>query len=880
MTIFFSWLNRLILRSLWRNKLRTALTMLGVMLGVAILLAINLANEMALRNFTDSIDRVGGKSNLTIRPTQSDILDERLLNNLRWLWLLPEDEQGSRAHFNPAIEQTALWLGTSPAQRQSPSENPPEVIQVLGLDLLGVYQNTDTSLNAETGKLLTSQSANPQDILKPTHAYVGESLAREHQLRPGSQFPLAINDRLVNFTVAGILAKGELGSAYGGNLMVMDIANVQETFGMAGQLSKVDLIIPDVWLPQVQEKLKTQLPPGLSVERPTQRSAQVSKMLRSYQYNLTTLSFIALLVGVFLIYNTMSITIIRRRPEIGTLRTMGFSKWHIFSLFLLEALIIGLVGTILGLGFGIILSTFAVKAVATTVANLYTGQVLDSFSINPWVVLTAFIFGLLMTLAGAIVPVLEATAVQPAEASRRASYESKTLRISGRLALAGIALASLALWCAFQPPVSGLPLFGFASALLIILAMALWMPWLLKVGIDALLPLIKQFFHTEGRLAALILRGALGRTAVAIASLMIGIAMMVSLAVMISSFRQTVVTWVQQTLKADLWIEPVSRMGSKQSGRIQPDIVALIRHLPSVAGVDSFYEFPLEYHDNPTRLGIGDFDVLANHGNLLFTQKELPVEMLRQSYIRPSVIVTEAFATRNHVGKGDFLALDTPVGKRDFTVLAVYYDYSSDLGYIVMPRYWYQKFYPDNRISNLAVYLRPGVSAEQARLDVERRLLGKSRLNIRSNRELREEVLRIFDRTFAITYALHVIAIAVALLAVLNSLLALVLEARREFGILKYLGAEDRQIGKMVLVQAGLLGLFGNVSGLLVGFLLSFLLINVINKQSFGWTIRLETPWGFLTQSFLLVMATALVSGLLPARLASKTPAPEVIKSE
>jgi putative ABC transport system permease protein len=197
-----------------------------------------------------------------------------------------------------------------------------------------------------------------------------------------------------------------------------------------------------------------------------------------------------------------------------------------------------------------------------------------------------------------------------------------------------------------------------------------------------------------------------------------------------------------------------------------------------------------------------------------------------------------------------------------------------------MPRYWYKQFYHDNRISNLAVYLMPGVSTDQMRQDIERQLVGQSRLNIRSNRELREEVLRIFDRTFAITYALHVIAIAVALLAVMNSLLALVLEAKREFGILKYLGAEDRQISKIVLVQATLLGLFGNLSGLLVGFLLSFLLINVINKQSFGWTIRFEVPWLFLIQSFWLVMATAIVSGLIPARMAAKTPAPEVIKSE
>jgi len=872
---YWYWLKRLIFRSLWRNKLRTSLTMLGVMLGVAILLAINLANDMALSNFKDSIDRISGKSNLTIRPTQSDVMDEQLMNQLRWILLLPGEGEAQPKRFSPAIEQTALWP-TQSSKPNPPGNNPspPEVVQVLGLDMLNSFQNE------ETGMQLTAHTSNPSDILKPYHVYIGESFATEHRLKAGDSFPLAVNDHLSRFTVAGILSKGDLGSAYGGNLMIMDISNAQTAFNMPGFISKIDLVIPEKLVVPVQAKLQQQFPSSIAVERPTQRSAQVEKMIRSYQYNLTTLSFIALLVGVFLIYNTMSITIIRRRPEIGTLRTIGFSKRHIFSLFLSEALLIGLTGTLFGLLFGIFLSRFAVKAVATTVANLYTGQVLDSFSINPWLILTAFGFGILMTLAGAFAPVLEATTIAPAEATRRASYESQIIQASGKLSLIGLILAGLAVWASFQPPVSGLPVFGFASALLTILATALWMPLLLKISIRVLLPLLKAVFQTEGRLAGLILRGALGRTAVAIASLMIGIAMMVSLAVMISSFRQTVVTWVQQTLKADLWIEPISRVGSKQSGRIQSQAIALIQHLPGIAAVDAFYEFPIQYHGNPTHLGIGDFDVLATHGNLLFMDNESAAEVLRKSYVRPSVVVTEAFATRNHVKKDDNIALETSKGIKNFRIAAVYYDYSSDLGYIVMPRYWYRQFYQDNRISNLAVYLKPHVSAQRVQEDIERKLVGQSRLHIRSNKELREEVLRIFDRTFAITYALHVIAIAVALLAVMNSLLAIVLEAQREFGILKYLGAEDKQIGKIVLVQAGLLGFFGNLSGLFVGFVLSVLLINVINKQSFGWTIRFEVPWLFLVESFLLVMGTSLVSGLLPARMAAKTPAPEVIKSE
>ncbi|WP_373531438.1 FtsX-like permease family protein [Vampirovibrio sp.] len=881
MNNYLKWIPRLILRSLSQNKLRTLLTVLGIALGVGILLAINLANEMALGNFKDSINRVSGKSTLTIYPTQSDVLDEQLLTQLQWIWMIPGQEP---SRFSAGIEQTALWANSGAANsltespKESPDQSPeesPEVVRMLGVDMLSNLQSD----SADNSQLLSS-SANPFDILKPYHAYVGENLAKKHALKPGDTFNLYLNDGTSRFTVAGILSRGELGDAYGGQIAVMDLSTAQQAFGLRGQISKIDVFVPDAAVSVVQEKLKHQLPPGVEAHRPTQKGEQVEKMVKSYQYNLTTLSFIALLVGVFLIYNTMSITIIRRRPEIGTLRAIGFSKRQIFGLFIIEALIIGLIGTIIGLGFGIFLSQFAIKAVATTVAALYTGQVLDSFSINPWLVAQAFCFGLFMTFVGALAPVLEATAVSPAEASKRASYESKIFQASGKLSLIGLLFAAGALGAAFQPPVAGLPIFGFISALCAILAAALWMPLILKIALGRLLPLLQQCFGIEARLAGLILRGALGRTAVSVASLMIGIAMMVSLAVMISSFRQTVITWVEQTLKADLWIEPVSKFDGKQTGRIQLQAIQTIRQLPGVAAVDDFYEFPIQYKGNPTNLGIGQFQVLAKYGNLLFIDDEKPEAVLKRVMTSPSVIVTEAFSTRHGVKKGETITLATPTGLQPFRVQGVYYDYSSDLGYIIMPRLWYKQFYKDDRISNLAVYLKQGVSAEQVREAIQTRLKGQSRLDIRSNQELRDNVLRIFDRTFSITYALHVIAIAVALLAVMNALFALVLEARREFGLLKYLGATDRQIGKIVLVKAGLLGVFGTLSGMAVGFALSFLLVYVINKQSFGWTIRFELPWVFLLQSFALVMFTSIVSGIIPARLAAKTPAPQVIKTE
>lgn len=852
------WDLRLTWRNLAQNRLRTVLTVLGIALGVAILLAITLANEMALANFRDSLDRVAGKSNLGIRPVQSAVLDQGLLDRLGWLWRIDGE-------FAPVIEQTALWPETR------------EVVQVLGLNMVSGFGGRWEELE------FRSPPEDPFAVLRPGHGFVGAGLARRHDLQTGETFELYINDRPVPLTVAGVLSEKGLGGAYSGSLVLMDIQNAQALFAMPGQISAVNIKVPPAQVEPALAKLEADLPPDTAPQRSERRGQQVDKMLRAYRYNLTTLSFISLLVGVFLIYNTMSISIIRRRPEIGTMRAIGFARGQIFRLFATEALVMGFIGTLLGLGLGVLLARSAADAVSATVATLYTGQVPEGFSVNPWLLLQAGVFGILMTMLGALAPVLEATGVSPAEAARRASYETRIERYAGRLAGIGLICAVLAGWAALQPPVSDLPVFGFLSALLIILAAALLMPLLLKGALTLLLPVLKAVRGTEGRLAGLFLRGALGRTAVAVASLMIGIAMMVSLAVMIGSFRETVVAWVNQTLQADLWIDPVSRVDSRQTGRIAPETIAQVRQVPGIEAVDVFYEFPIEYNGNPANLGVGDFEVLARYGNLQFIGEEPMADILARAMRRPGVVVTESFANRNRLSAGDTLTLQTPSGPRLFAIEGVYYDYASDLGYVVLPRRWYREFYGDEAVSNIAVFLAPGAETEtvrQAILDRLERAGSAGQLVIRSNRELRAEVLRIFDRTFAITYALHIIAIAVALLAVMNSLFALVLEARRDFGILKYLGADSRQVGRTVLTEAFLLGLFGNLSGLGVGFLLSFLLIYVINRQSFGWTIQFSVPVDFLVQSFLLVMGTALLAGLVPARLAARTQAPAVVRAE
>jgi putative ABC transport system permease protein len=565
----------------------------------------------------------------------------------------------------------------------------------------------------------------------------------------------------------------------------------------------------------------------------------------------------------------------------------------------MQALILGALGSLLGLAGGLVFARGAIKAVGRTVQALYVDQPAADIVFGADTLALAFAAGLLLTAVAALGPIWEAMSVPPAEAARRASYELRISAGSPRLAVIGCMLMGLA-WCAsLAPAINGFPLFGYLAAALTIFGVALCMPIILARIVRWGRPLMQKFFGSEGKLAIVSLGGTLGRTSVTVASLMVGIAMMVSLAIMIGSFRETVIVWVKQTLKADLYVEPASRAVSNRVGRLSNEVVENIRHLPGVEDVDSFIEFSIIYNDAPANLAAGDLDVLARHGRLMFVDNEDPQAVFsrllegdrRIAASRgktaklargpdPGCVVSESFALRNNLKKGDSIVVSTPAGDMHLKIEGVYYDYSSDSGFIILTRSLFRRYFPDTYSTTLGVYLQPDADIEKVRSQMVTQLGRTTRLNVRTNRELRNEVLRVFDNTFAITYALHAISILVAILGVMNALFALTFEMRRDFAILRYIGASLGQLRKMILLQAATLGLLGTTAGMLVGFVLSLLLINVINKQSFGWTIQLSVPFQFLIQSFALVMLFSLLSGILPARSATKNISPEAVRIE
>jgi putative ABC transport system permease protein len=448
----------------------------------------------------------------------------------------------------------------------------------------------------------------------------------------------------------------------------------------------------------------------------------------------------------------------------------------------------------------------------------------------------------------------------------------------------GLALLLLLLGygVSFLEPVGGLPVWGYVAALALVFAGAMLVPgtlWLLCRGSTGF-SRISSLFSVERRLASANLSGALSRVAISVAALAVSLAMMVAISIMISSFRTTVEYWINETLRADIYVRPLTRTSSISDGEIASEVVELMTKDPQVLAVDAFAAQTVRYQDTLITLAAGNFDVALTYGNLVFKAPADARAQARRAIGQDVVTVSESFALRFKKNPGDRIQLPTPRGPQSFTIAAVFYDYSNNRGVVVMDHSTHARYFPPTPPSSLSLYVQPDADAIAVRDRLSQSLSGRFRLVFSTNGGLRSEAMRIFDSTFVITQALELIAIVVAALGVISTLITLILERQRDFALLSILGATRNQIRRMVVIEALLIGGTSQVIGLGVGVLLSVVLIYVINVQSFGWTIQFYVPVMFLLQSTALILITTAVAGLYPASRATGIDAVRFVREE
>jgi putative ABC transport system permease protein len=843
---------RLMVRPLFREPARTLLTILAIGLGVAVVLAIELAGDAATGSFRSSMETLTGDSDLEV--TAPGGVPESVVGTLATL--------PYAIRVSPRMEDYAVIVNTKKS------------LPLIGLDLVG-----EGSFHAESESQKTAwtrMQSNSESVFEHSGNEDGIWMGASSGHKTGERVEFLINDMVRDYTVRGIYPDSN-GSE---SAMVMDIAAAQRALQRFGRVDRILLKMPETpGLEEWQQRLRAVLPAGVGLRPQGTGTNENRRMLAAFRWNLGLLSYISLVVGAFLIYNTISVSVVRRRVEIGIVRALGASRGVILSAFVGEAACFGFAGALIGLPLGRFMATGAVRLMSATVESLYVSSRPGSIELTATSFLLALAIGVGVGVASAYSPAREASEVSPIEAMARGRREFDVRVRKTRDLLLALVLGLGAAAASRAPAVANKPLLGYLAAILLVAASALAMPAFVDALTTGSSKLLGKLLGVEAMLASRSLAASLRRTSVLVGALSTAIAMMTAVGIMVGSFRETVRIWMNGQLPADLYLRPAGSAAADRHPTLSPELAEDLAKLPGVAAVDRLRAYEISFEDMPATLASADLVVLRSDQHSDFFSGRSRGQVLAELRDSNAVIVSEPFTYKHHLKAGDSITLSLGETRATFRIADIYYDYSSERGNILMDRKTMLRYLPDPAPSNLAIYVSTEASLEVVRTEIERVTAGR-RVLVFSNRDLRAEAIRIFDRTFAITYALEAVAVIVAVMGIAGALLALAIDRRRELGLLRFLGAARGQIRKLILVEAGLLGILANLAGLALGFALSLILIYVINKQSFGWTIRFHWPVEILLGALTVVYVATVLAGLYPAQVAVRLNPLEVVHEE
>lgn len=835
-----TWLaRRLVARALLREWGRTLLTLAAVGLGVGVFLSIRLANRAAVASFERFTQGVGQGSDLVMR-TEAGPLPESVLARFRplseWGWV------------RPVVEGSFARTGSL------------EGFQLLGVDLVGLGAGTSeapVSTSPAEGDARRSEATGSFYALlqDPEAVLIPAALAREG-LAPGDVLAGFIQERPVRLRVAGVLPDLPNRPALQRNLLVMDLPAAQRALGRPGELDRLEWgLRPGARLADLEAQARRLLSPGLLLEPPEQRAESGRTMTAAFRFNLTILSLIALAVGGYLLFQAFDASVNRRRETWATLRALGRSPAGVMRLVLGEAILLGAAGSALGLAFGWALAQGSVRAVSQTVNALYGASSARHAGLHGGEAALALLLGLAACLLAAWIPARRAALTPPIQLLAR-ERGPDPVRWSWAASSGALFLGLGALVAYGLHPSPGVAWHAYLGSALVLLGGSL-----LGVGLLPLLGL--PGLGTRRWRIRLALRPLLqptGRHGFAAAALAVAVGMAAGMGVMVQSFERTVLVWIGSSLQADLYVSPIGAAGAGSHHRMAAATAEALAQDPAVAAADRFQMLPITFRGRPTFLGAGDMAVQAARGGLILAAggpfPEPLLTLRRGGTEDPGVLASETFARHFGVRVGDVLTIPVPGGSRQATVRGILSDYGNERGSLILDRPVFLAWFQDPRVASVALYLRPGESPDTVASRLRRAHPG---LQVRSNGALRRQVTTIFRQTFALTYALELIGLIVAVLGLAQGLTGLALARRGEIWSLRALGATRGDLTAILMLEGLGVALAGLLAGLGMGLLLARILVDVLNPQVFGWTLHFSVPWAFLG----LVSAATLGSAVL-----------------
>lgn len=837
------------LRAHWRaGRTLFALTVIGVALGVGSVLSIQILNANALSAFGGGIKAISGDADLSVFARGPDLADEVLPRILA----VP----GVRAAW-PVVQVPVTVAGEANT-----------FLDVVGVDLLAPRGLPFASAGGEEIGMDLAAALGPEGW-----AAIPVPLARRRGWRVGDRISLASGSRVARVRVGALLDFERLGPTAGGKFVVMDVAQAQALFGRQGVLHHVDVqVVEGAPIGVVSAAIERALGGRVRALAPEQRQRQAAGLLSAFRSNLTALSLVSLLVGAFLVYVSTQAALLRRRAEFGLLRTLGATRGQVLAALLIEVSLLGLFGVALGLPLGYAVARANVAGVSATVANLYLLQEIEALRVPPWMWGLAGAVGIGSALLGALLPALDMARRDPRALLSAFPLHERLGGAARPLLLCGMALFALAAALGFAST-RGVPVNGFLLGLAVLLGVPLVTPWLLCAG--AGIVRVRRFGFAYG------LRGLGARlqtTAFAAAALAVATCMLVGITLMVGSFRRTVAIWVDSTVRADVYVTTESWRRARDQAVLEEGIVEALARFPGVARLDRLRQISTSAGDRPVNLGGIDIGLPGGEHRFSFVEG-VPEEALRRAREEGAVLVGEPMARRAGLRVGGRLEVEGPSGPITFPIAGIVHDYSADAGSVLLDLRTMEAAFGPGPIQSVALYLRPGVDAERAVDAIKARLVGVPLL-VRSNRALRAEVFRIFDQTFAVTRLLQAMGLLIAVCGVTVTLLILARERASELALYRAIGATRSALFRVFLGQGFGIAAFGLVLGAAGGVALAAVLVYVVNRASFGWTIALAWPIRDLAAEAAAILGASVAASLYPALRASRVPATELRRED
>jgi len=818
------------------------LTLLGVALGVASVLAIQMINRSSIGAFRGGLRAVGGETDLSVQGLEPRIPEHLLAQVLSTRGI---------ANAWPICEYDVQTHTSEPFH-----------LRILAMDLLRplpLWNGTDGV---------------PEEVLSvPGWIAVGRQLAQQMNWKEGSVIPTSMGSRRFELTVGAVVDFRRFTPQANSRLVLMDIAQAQSLLGGKGWIHRIDVTIQEeAVLEEVAGRLKDRLGDGTEILTPQERMDQAEGLLHAFRLNLTALSLISLFVAVFLIYSSTQASLVRRRRELGLLRSLGATPAQVLFLILGEAILLGILGVAIGIPGGYWLAEASLGAVNTTLTNIYLLDEIENVQFPAVFFWLAVGIGVGSALFGTLLPALDMsrkdTAALLAAFTLREGITklARPLLIVSIVVLIGTTLLCWAKGFSWKPG-------GFILGVALLISLPLASPYtVLRVcgGIR-----VRDFGL---RYCMKSLADRVQTTAFAVASLGIAVTMMVGITLMVGSFRETLGIWVETTIAADLYVTSSSWRGAGSSATLDVSLVDRIESHDGVRAVDRIRAFPYRYGERRIILSGVDLTVPLSRSRYPLLSGN-PVSTFERLKTGEGVLISEPLARKASLDVGDPFELFGQNGKESIEILGVMHDYTSDSGLVVMSFSRMDTIFGESEANSLALYLEEGVDLEKVE-DSLNRELSEYPLRISSNRMLRGNILEIFDQTFAVVRILQVVSLLIALSGITLTLLILARERISELALYRALGAERGQIFRIYLGKGISIALLSSVLGSLGGLALALILVFWINRAYFGWTIRLSVPWWDLGQELALILLVAAIASVYPAMRASETPATELNRDD